>query len=329
MREFDLLQQVFQQNVRLPSAVLVPPGDDMAEIATETRSVLLAADSAIEGRHTPFECDPYVLGRKAVLRNVSDVAAMMNARPIATLACVIAPNGCASERIARLLLGLRETAELWGAPMIGGDLATTSSDESLRGLIATVTILAVRRDALRPVITRSSARIGDGIYVTGTIGGAWDRGTGLGKHLDFTPRLRVAHALLESLGDALGAAIDVSDGLGRDLGHIADASRVGMDVDLARVPFDDCVANRSPLEAIADGEDYELVFTARGQVPTMVEGVPITRIGVVTEARPVSLSHASVRAHWNGRVFEIARAGFEHGDANGTVRNNARCEESS
>jgi thiamine-monophosphate kinase len=315
MREFELLQHVFQENSRLPRAVLVPPGDDMAEIALDARSLLVAADSAIEGRHAPIGCDPYVLGRKAVLRNVSDVAAMMNARPIATIACVVAPTDCDAERVVRLLAGLRETAEVWGAPLIGGDLATTAASDTSRGLMATVTILAVRLDPLQPVATRAAARVGDGIYVTGTIGGAWDRATGLGKHLDFTPRVRVAHALVGTLGTRLGAAIDVSDGLGRDLGHVASASRVALEIDLACIP---CTHGRSPLEAIADGEDYELAFTARGDVPSSVDGVPITRIGTVRDVAhdgaEGALGGPSVQAHWNGRRVDISHAGFEHGN---------------
>ncbi len=324
MREFALLQRIFAANARLPASVLVPPGDDMAEIRLEDgtnddATILIAADSAIEGRHTPLGCDPYLIGKKAVLRNVSDVAAMMNARPLATVACVTVPSATSEERVWRLCEGLRETAERWNAPLIGGDLATFARSSECDTIIASVTILATRVDRTRPVATRRDARVGDGVYVTGAIGGAWDRATGLGRHLDFTPRVQVAGDIAAVLRERLGAAIDLSDGLGRDLGHIARMSRVAIMLDLEAIPLHASVVGvRDPLEAIADGEDYELAFTARGDVPTHVAGVPITRIGTVyavgSAETSVREAHAigAVTVEVHGRMIDVSHAGHEH-----------------
>ena len=324
MREFALLQRIFAENARLPASVLVPPGDDMAEIrleslANETPTILIAADSAIEGRHTPLGCDPFLIGKKAVLRNVSDVAAMMNARPLATVACITVPSATSEERVWRLCAGLRETAERWNAPLIGGDLATFARSSECATIIASVTILATRVDQTRPVATRRDARVGDGVYVTGAIGGAWDRATGLGRHLDFTPRVQVAAELAGVLRDRLGAAIDVSDGLGRDLGHIAQMSGVSIELDLEAIPLHASVVGvREVLEAIGDGEDYEIAFTARGDVPTLVAGVPITRIGTVRAGLRIDATNAEVRAvgavtvQVDGRIIDVSHAGHEH-----------------
>lgn len=304
MREFELLDRIFTDNAMLPASVLIPPGDDMAMLALggSTR-LLVAADSVVEGRHTPKDIDPAVIGRKAVLRNVSDVAAMANARPIATLAAVVLPHGLEAERAWRLQEGIRDAARRWGAPLIGGDIATMPSRESAAPIIASVTILAVPLDCSRPVATRADARVGDDVYVTGSIGGAWDPVTGLGRHLDFTPRLAVAQRLAETLGERLGAMIDVSDGLGRDLGHIGVRSRVSVEVELDRVPVTNgCV----PIEAIGHGEDYELAFTARGVVPAEIDGVPITCIGRVCAGVP-----GAVALH-RGQRLDISAAGFEH-----------------
>lgn len=315
MREFELVRRISSVNRRLPPDVLIPPGDDMAALALPNPTeVLAAADAAIEGRHTPFGCDPFLIGRKAVLRNLSDVAAMGGARPIGTLACVTLPRETDSERAWRLLEGIRETAERWGAPLIGGDTATYPAETQRAPIIASVTILALRRTPSSRLVTRADARIGDAVYVTGTIGGAWDARTGLGRHLDFEPRLAAAAALEEALGDRLGAMIDVSDGLGRDLAHIARASQVGISIELDRIPVGPEIDARA---AIAHGEDYELAFTARGDVPAHAAGVPVTRIGIVTAGVGRVLAHQ--RSASGVESFDASELGFEHGGGSGGV----------
>lgn len=305
MREFALLDRIFALNPRLPGTVLVPPGDDMALLSLAgCDRVLVAADSAIEGRHAPWGCDAYLIGRKAMLRNLSDVAAMGAARPVATVACAVLPRGVDEARAWRLAEGLRETAAAWGAPLVGGDIATMPAAVEHAPIVASVTILAVPLSSTARIATRADARAGDGVYVTGTIGGAWDPATGLGRHLDFTPRIRAAHALAAALGDRLGAMIDVSDGLGRDLGHIASLSKVAVEVELARVPVAPGVAPRA---ALGHGEDYELAFTARGDVPREVAGVSVTRIGTVVAG------DAAVRVHDGDEWFDAGARGFEHG----------------
>lgn len=309
MREFDFLARVFAANHLLPKRVLVPPGDDMAVVDLGNgQGVLLAADSAIEGRHAPWGCDPFLLGRKAVLRNVSDVAAMANARPVAIVATAVLPRGTSEERAWRLYEGLRETGSAWDAPLVGGDIARTSSEDPRAPLEVSVAILAAPVRPGRGYALRSNARAGDGVYVTGTIGGAWNP-DGTGRHLDFTPRIAVAHALDELLAERLGAMIDVSDGLGRDLGHIAECSRVAIEVELGSVPTTSGIA---PRHAIAQGEDYELAFTARGGLPSQLAGVPITRIGTVVAG------DIAVRVRDGGGWFDARTAGFEHCDGAGT-----------
>lgn len=303
MREFDFLARVFAANDLLPERVAVPPGDDMAVVDLGGgQRLLIAADMAIEGRHAPWGCDPFVLGRKAVLRNLSDVAAMANARPVAVVATVVLPTGTTEARAWRLYEGLRDTAAAWDAPLVGGDLARTSSADPLAPLEASVAIVAVPRFAARGFALRSHARVGDGVYVSGSIGGAWAADGG-GRHLDFMPRIALAHALDDLLGDALGAMIDVSDGLGRDLGHVAERSRVAIELELDRVPVTRGVAPRA---AIAQGEDYELAFTARGKVPAELAGVAITRIGSVVAG------DGAVRVRDGAASFDARTLGFEH-----------------
>jgi len=304
MREFALLHRVFARNAELPSSVVIPPGDDMAlvSLGDQTR-VLIAADSAIEGRHTPFGCDPYMIGRKAMLRNLSDVAAMGAVRPVATVACAVFPTGTEESRAWRLAEGLRETAAVWGAPLVGGDIATMPASVAGAPIIASVTILAVPLSPTARITTRADARPGDGVYVTGVIGGAWDASTGLGRHLNFTPRIAAAQKLAATLGERLGAMIDVSDGLGRDLGHIAVQSNVAIEIDLALLPV---ATGVNPRRALEQGEDYELAFTARGEVPKEIDGVAVTRIGSVIEGG------GTVRAHFENAWIDASTSGFEH-----------------
>lgn len=305
MREFDFLSRVFASNDLLPRSVTVPPGDDMAVVEIGAgNEILIAADGVIEGRHAPWGCDPYVIGRKAVLRNISDVAAMANARPVAIVATAVLPRGIDEARAWRLYEGLRDTGAAWGAPLVGGDIARTSSPDPCAPLEATVAIIAVPRRPDARYALRGNARVGDAVFVTGTIGGAWSADGG-GRHLDFTPRLAVAHALDDILGDALGAMIDISDGLGRDLGHIAARSGAGIEIELDRVPIS---AGIAPRAGIAQGEDYELAFTVRegAEVPAVLAGVAITRIGSVVRGAP------SVRVRDGDAWLDATHAGFEH-----------------
>ncbi|MCE2881313.1 MAG: thiamine-phosphate kinase [Planctomycetaceae bacterium] len=264
---------------------------------------LLACDSAIEGRHVPSGFDPARVARKAVLRNLSDVAAMGGARPVAIAAGVFGPAALGVGEVSRIEQALRETGTAFGAPLVG---FASHACEGDCPLCVCVAIVAVKLAAGGVPALRSHARAGDGVFVTGSIGGAWDPASGLGRHLDFTPRLAVAHALSKELGGRLGAMIDVSDGLGRDLGHVAELSKVAIDLDLARIPVP---AGIDPCAALGHGEDYELAFTARGEVPRELAGVPITRIGTVRAA----IDGPAVLAHDGSRIFDARALGFEHG----------------
>ncbi|MFZ9880377.1 MAG: thiamine-phosphate kinase, partial [Phycisphaerales bacterium] len=253
---------------------MVPPSARARAIAVDDapdREFLLACDAAIEGRHVPRGFDPARIARKAVLRNLSDVAAMGCARPVAIAAGVFGSAALGARETSRIERSLRESGAAFGMPLAG---FASHACEGDCPLCVCVAIVAVKLAPDGVPALRSHARPGDGVFVTGSIGGAWDAATGLGRHLDFTPRLGTAHALSKELGARLGAMIDVSDGLGRDLGHVAELSQVAIDLDLARLPV---AAGLDPRAALGHGEDYELAFTARGEVPSELAGVPVTR----------------------------------------------------
>lgn len=271
VREFDLLEHVYRANASLGARVVIPPGDDMAMLRLDSGEVLAAVDQLVEGRHfvlsgTPLE----LIGRKAITRCLSDVAAMA-ARPVASLAAVTLPPSFGEERAAALFEAMRQTAETYAAPLVGGDTAIAGSRRD--PLACSVTIIA--RPGGRPPVRRDEARPGDSVYVTGQLGGSIEP-DGQGHHLTFEPRIELALALADQLGERLHAMIDLSDGLGRDAGQIARASGVAVELEAHAIPRRDGL---DWMSAVADGEDYELCFAASGAVPGELRGVRITRVG--------------------------------------------------
>ncbi len=283
MRENDLLHHIYAGNSGLPAWVLTPPGDDMAVLTRTPAHLLIAADQLIDQVHFRLDDTPLpLIARKAITRNLSDVAAMA-AEPWATVATAALPRGFGQARGAALFDALREVAEQFGCPLVGGDLAVHDGPLHL-----SVTILARPWPGLR-IVTREGAQAGDGIYVTGELGHSYITG----HHLNFAPRITAAHGLATKLGKNLHAMIDLSDGIAQDLPRIASHA----EIDAEALPIRRAAgagakashadADQAPWQhALGDGEDYELLFTAAADcpVPAEIEGVPVTRIGRVTDA---------------------------------------------
>ncbi len=332
MREGDLHALIAASNARLPAHVLVPPGDDMAQVAVASDSVLVACDQVVEGLHfvsgTPLE----LVARKAIARNVSDAAAMAGT-PFACVCSATVPVGFGDDRLRELTLSLQRHAEAFGCPLVGGD--TSWHRVPGHPLQVSITILAAPHASGR-VVRRSDARAGDDLFVTGALGGTMDR-DGMGHHLTFTPRGPFARALVGTMGDAVGGMIDLSDGLGRDVARLAQASGVGVELDTGAVP---CQRGASLLNALGDGEDYELCFTMRAGAahgwmsesceqrshgPWVVDGVQVTRIGRIVPApgtgpRVVACRpNGGVRAHGDRSEvdltdLDLSEFGWEHGE---------------
>lgn len=291
MRESELHEHIARHSSGLGSDVVVGPGDDCAVVRTPTGDVLLlTVDQLIEGRHfgagTPIDA----IARKAVARSVSDIAAMAG-EPAWSVATAALPTD--DTHAADLYDRLAAWARRWRCPLVGGDLATTAGPVSL-----TVTVIGRAHRARGPVL-RSTAKPGEGVYVTGALGGS----LASGRHLTFEPRVDEARALGDTLGDRLTSMIDLSDGLGRDAGRVARASGVRIEIDAALVSLADGVTTWR--QALGDGEDHELCFTALGDVPGEVAGTPITRVGRVVEgAGCVVLDH--------GAEHDASEMGWEH-----------------
>jgi thiamine-monophosphate kinase len=245
---------------QLSSRVLTGPGDDCAVLTPSAQPVLITTDMLMDG--TDFlidEIGPRRAGRKAMAANLSDIAAMAGV-PTAAVVSVALPRqtgiaGMTSSEFAReLYQGLRAAADPFDVPIVGGDT------NSWQGPLV-VSVTALGESTARGAVSRSGARPGDWIFVTGPLGGSI-----LGHHLDFTPRVREALALNAAV--QLHAMCDLSDGLSADLNHILEESRCGAMLLAEAIPVSDAArelsrgSGKSPLQhALGDGEDFELVFT--------------------------------------------------------------------
>lgn len=236
------------------ATVATGPGDDCAVVRLPgaKEDLLFTVDPIVEGHHFDSSAPPAQIGRKAVARATSDIAAM-GGRPRWMLLSFLVPRGFDEARLEKIFSSAAKTAERFGAAVVGGD---TGEGEKLV-LSVTVAGTVARGKAL----LRSGARDGDLLFVTGKLGGNWKHGAT--RHLSPHPRLAEGGFLSEN-GFA-SAAMDLSDGLLTDLPRLMAASGA------AAVVFPDALPRKRGAtegDAMAEGEDYELLFTvpaARGR----------------------------------------------------------------
>lgn len=302
--EFSLIEAIRRRATAQPG-VLLGIGDDAAWLAAPPgEGWLVTTDVLMDG--VDFEVgvqSPARIGRKALAVNLSDIAAM-GGKAVAAVVGLVLPRQGGRDLAAGLYDGIQPLADAYSVAIAGGDTNSWPGP-----LVISVTVLGT---PLVPgkVWRRSGARPGDRIVVTGRFGGSIR-----GHHLDFEPRLNAAAKL--AAGYEIQAAIDVSDGLAADLGHILDESRVGAIVDVDCVPIAEAAHaaahddGRAPLlHALADGEDFELVLAlAPAEAARLIADQPLevacTDIGEFTVADGL----------WQRRgelVTPLAAAGYEH-----------------
>lgn len=300
---------------RFPAAgdEIVALGDDAAVLPRRGRDTVACCDPVVEGVHFESGTALGLVGKKAVNRNLSDLAAM-GARPDWLLVSLVLPRTVAGDagrrRQASLLGGIAKAARAANCTVAGGDVAVHDGP-----LVVTVTALG--HLAARP-LTRCGARPGDTLHVTGALGGSI-----LGRHLTFDPPLDAGEAL--GRFRRTGACMDVSDGLVLDLATMLAASaedhgcRLGADLDGRSVPIARAAhrlareTGRTPLEhALGDGEDHVLLFSVRpgrGRWPEAIPESSRSPIGVVVERPGVRL-----RGDDGGWVeLDPRSGGFQHG----------------
>jgi thiamine-monophosphate kinase len=312
MRENDFLAWIARHTPAHPRVPL-NVGDDMATVRLPTTAaqkgslVLLKIDQCLDQVHFDLrQHTPTQAGRKAVNRCLSDCAAMACV-PAAILISVALPRegpGSGEAAAQELFLACQGVAAAFDCPLVGGDTAIWD-----QRLAITVAALGMPADAAE--VHRSGAQPGDTLFVSGQLGGSIR-----GRHLTFTPRIDLALKLKKAAGAHLHALMDLSDGLAQDLPRLCAASGVGAEVHTAQLPIHPdaealAQADGIPagLHALADGEDYELLFAlAPEAVPEIVNltDVPLTAIGAVTTNKELKLIDGDGRSHpW-------PRAGWEH-----------------
>jgi thiamine-monophosphate kinase len=253
--------------------------------------LLVGVDQVIDGVHFDSQLhSPNQIGRKAMNRNLSDCAAM-GCLPAAAVVAVALPKTFSLDQAKQLYEGLRQAAEIFQCEIVGGDTSTWDGK-----LILSVTILG-RSAGIKPV-TRSGAKPGDNIFVTGPLGGSI-----LGRHLTFEPRVELGR----EIAPLATSMIDLSDGTSRDLGHICRGSGVGAIIESNLVPIHANAIDLSRQDAISalehalnDGEDYELLFTSSNDVPRG------TRIGQITSEAGIFLRESS------GAMRPLTPQGWQH-----------------
>jgi len=274
--------------IRRHAGVMPPPPTGPGDDASSIGKLLFTADALIEGEHFRLGEPPFLLGRKSLAVNLSDIAAM-GGSPRAFLLCLGLPPGSRDRWIRRLMDGIASMARETGTSWIGGDTV-----RSPRGVVISITVIGERG---RSLLTRAGARAGDGIFVTGPLGGAaagralleagWSMGRGaravsprgpaaqrilrrnaelLRAQLDPAPRLGAGRFLADR--GIASAAIDLSDGLSLDLHRLCRASGTGALIHREAIPVGQAArswaraARRDPLDlALHGGEDYEILFT--------------------------------------------------------------------
>jgi thiamine-monophosphate kinase len=246
------------------------------------------------------EVGPRRAGRKAMAANLSDIAAMAGS-PIAAVVSVALPRADSRGVAEELYLGLRDAADAFGVPIVGGDTNSWNGP-----LVVAVTLLG--ESVGRGAVTRAGAKPGDWVFVTGPLGGSIR-----GHHLDFIPRIHEALALQAAVD--LHAMCDISDGLAADLHHILEESRCGAVLMAEAIPIARAAEELShatgqpPLQhALGDGEDFELVFTvAPADGEKLLREPPIAglvKVGVCVEA--------GLWLETGGRRAPLAPVGWVH-----------------
>lgn len=297
MGEIGLIKHLAGRT-RLDKSVVRGIGDDAAVVKwTKDKYLLLTCDMLVEGVHfRPDTATPYQIGRKALARNVSDIAAMGGVPRYALVSVGIRP-GTTLDFADRLYRGITDIARKFGINIVGGD--TTRS----RKLVIDISLTGeVEKNNLA---LRSTARPQDMIFVTGAIGGS-----AKGRHLDFMPRLVEARQLVKDF--RINSMIDISDGLLLDLWRILDASKVGARLYEKLVPLSKEAGSFK--RAASEGEDFELLFTmGRKEAERFLKTglkkseTPVTLIGHVTDRGG---GYKLVRK--NGKAEAIRPEGYLH-----------------
>lgn len=299
LEEFSLIARLVAKLPRSQRTIL-GPGDDCAILAPSRVAEVVTMDSMVEGVHFRVEwTTPEALGARALAVNLSDIAAMGGTPAACVVNLAIRPR-LGVRFFDRLYAGMAKEAAAAKTDIVGGNITRASE------LAITITVMGeVPNGAMR----RDSARAGDEIYVTGTVG---DAAAGLrimqgaikargkartylvNRYLSPSARLEAGRRLARMR--PIPSAIDISDGLMQDLGHVLERSGVGAEIEVEAIPRSEAyraVAGDDPALALSGGDDYELLFCLRRRESEAALsrrlGVAVSRIGRIVGRRQLTL----------------------------------------
>ena len=289
-------------------------GDDCAILQIPAgHQTLVTTDFSLDGVHFRREWHPpEAVGHRCLTRGLSDIAAM-GGTPLAAFLSLALPQDMRQPWVDQFVKGLLKLADRFNVSLAGGDTAQSPS-----GVLADIVVVGSVPKG--KAIRRSGARPGDGIYVTGALGGAAAalkllfsgrklRPGDFPCHFYPTPRIEVGRFLLEK--GLASAMIDLSDGLSTDLAHICDESGVGAEIQAETIPRAEIgkPVHKVDLQfALHGGDDYELLFTVPGskRVPAEIAGVSITQIGHINRGKRIGLINP------DGSEVKFRPQGWEH-----------------
>jgi len=270
-------------------------GDDMAQCKLpKGDSVLITTDMLLDGTH--FDTKKHTLeqiGYKSMAANLSDCAAMATI-PLAAVVSVALPRGFGVKNLKKLHAGILKASKKYNCPLVGGDM--TSWNKPLAINIAMLSTVGTTKP-----VKRSTAKVGDLICVTGSLGGSLK-----GRHLIFEPRLKESLAIAKADANAM---MDLSDGLSTDLNHICRLSKKGAIVYAGKLPVSK--AAKGIDGALNDGEDFELLFTIPVENFRKLQKhwpfkTKITAVGKITKEKSVKIYKP------DGKIINLLPHGYDH-----------------
>jgi thiamine-monophosphate kinase len=312
--EFEFIARRLRPLASAPGALALV--DDAALLEPRPgMQLVLTKDAMVADVHFLRDDPPSQIGQKLLRVNLSDIAAM-GAAPIGYLLALARPRASEDDWLAAFCAGLADDNAAFGVSLFGGDTVSTPGP-------MTLSLTAIGEVPKGKALLRSDARAGDDIWVSGTLG---DAALGLAvlqgelnvaepvrSHLVERYRLpRPRLALGQALRGLAHAAIDISDGLLADLGHIVEASEVGAELRADLLPLTTADLPGARDAALSGGDDYELLFTAppsqRSAIARLAEklGLPLTRIGAIQAAAGVRVIDST------GAEIHVERAGWRH-----------------
>ncbi len=317
LAEKTLIDEIKKEFFSSKPGLIIGIGDDAAVFEVDKKKFILTKDLLLEGTHFVKDLHPpFLLGRKSINVNLSDIAAM-GGTPVYSLLGLGLPENIPTEWVDQFFSGFKSACKEFDVVLAGGDI-------SQAGFVSISVTVIGEGDS---IIKRDGARPGDRIYVSGSLG---DSALGLqilkqgvrvgedkkkdvllGAFLDPVPQVALGRAISEKR--IASAMIDVSDGLSVDLNHICEQSRVGAEIFVEKIPASDELKFFRGEErdlCLHGGEDYSLLFTVpqkrKAEVDTLKKQHQISEIGIITERKGLFL----IPEHGERKKFEVK--GYQH-----------------